>query len=79
MKRTLFSLALVCLLAALGSAAHASRASKVSATGNVADGEAVFQQNCVMCHSSEPEIKIVGPSLYHITKGAHAWSPRAIR
>lgn len=32
-----------------------------------------------MCHSSEPEIKIVGPSVYHITKGAHAWPSRVIR
>lgn len=42
-----------------------------SVVGEVHAGEAVFQGNCAVCHSIKPGKKLVGPSLYGVTGGAH--------
>ena len=42
-------------------------------------GATVFQHYCTMCHSVEPGVKIVGPSLYAVMKGPHANSASTVR
>ncbi len=51
------------------------RPAKADPTG----GGEIFQRQCVMCHSSQPDTKIVGPSLYHAMKGPRALTPQAVR
>ncbi len=52
-------------------ATRAQHAAKAGA-GDATAGEAVFQRNCVMCHSVTQDVKIVGPSLYSVMRGPHA-------
>lgn len=42
-----------------------------SDTSEVRAGESVFQGNCAVCHSIKSGQKLVGPSLYGATGGAH--------
>jgi mono/diheme cytochrome c family protein len=42
-----------------------------SDASEVRAGEAAFQGNCAVCHSAEPGKRLVGPSLYGTTGGAH--------
>ncbi len=41
-----------------------------AAASHAAAGEHLFKQNCSACHSTEPDKKIVGPSLHAEMKGA---------
>ncbi len=59
--------------------AQATHVAKRTPAGNASDGGEVFQRQCVMCHSSEPNTKIVGPSLYHVMKGPHPVTTRAVQ
>ena len=40
------------------------------AASHAAAGEHLFKQNCSACHSTEPDKKIVGPSLHAELKGS---------
>ena len=51
--------------------AQDTHASKKTA-GDAVAGEATFQRRCVMCHSLQPDVKIVGPSLHSELRGPHA-------
>ena len=44
-------------------------AARTHAKGNPEDGHTVYQHACVMCHSTQPGVKIVGPSLAGVLKG----------
>ncbi len=80
MKRLSAALALLSLTAIPASLqAQATHATKRPPAGDATSGGEVFQRQCVMCHSSEPGTKIVGPSLYHVMKGPHALTARAIQ
>ena len=59
--------------------AQVAHTSKRASAGDAAGGGDVFQRQCVMCHSSEPDTKIVGPSLYHVMRGPHAMTTRAVQ
>lgn len=50
-----------------------------AAAGKTEDGQTVFQHTCVMCHSTQPGVKIVGPSLASVLRGPHAGNTRAVR
>ena len=75
MKRLFTTLAVL----SLASVTLQAQSSKRAPAGDAAGGGEVFQRQCVMCHSSEPDVKIVGPSLYHVMKGPHALTPRAVQ
>ena len=51
-------------------AAHLAGAQEATAATHAAAGEHLFKQYCSACHSTEPEKKIVGPSLHAEMKGA---------
>ncbi len=48
-------------------------------TASAEDGQVVFQHTCVMCHSTQPGVKIVGPSLASVLRGPHANQTHAVR
>jgi mono/diheme cytochrome c family protein len=50
-------------------AVHFAGAQEATAAGNAEAGEHLFKQSCSACHSTEPEKKIVGPSLHAELKG----------
>ncbi len=43
------------------------------AAGDAAAGKAVFQQNCAICHSTDPGVNKIGPSLHGVV-GRHSGS-----
>lgn len=47
-------------------------------SGSAENGQAVFQHTCVMCHSTQPGVKIVGPSLASVLRGPHAGATHAV-
>ena len=72
------ALAVVLSVAApTGVVAQGSHAAK-SAPGSATDGQVVFQHTCVMCHSTQPGVKIVGPSLASVLRGPHAGATHAV-
>ena len=61
--------------AGVAQTAHASKAAK----GDVVAGAALYRRYCGMCHSTEPGVKIVGPSLHGEMKGPHAKTAAQVR
>lgn len=54
------------VLAVLGGAALALAAGNAMAAGDAAAGEALFKKVCTTCHSNEPGVNKVGPSLFGV-------------
>lgn len=50
-------------------AGRVASAQEGDAASHAAAGEHLFKQNCSACHSTEPDKKIVGPSLHGELKG----------
>ena len=73
------TLALALILAGTTSRVVAQSSHAAShAAGKVEDGQVVFQHTCVMCHSTQPGVKIVGPSLAAVLSGPHAGATHAV-
>ena len=74
------TLALALLLAAGTTSRVVAQSSHAAshASGKVEDGQLVFQHTCVMCHSTRPGVKIVGPSLAAVLSGPHAGATHAV-
>ncbi len=77
-RLTLMSFVALCLGAQLPCPAQ-SAAPRTHARGNAEDGHAVYQHACVMCHSTQPGVKIVGPSLAGVLSGPHAGATHAVQ
>ena len=56
-----------------------SATARTHAKGNAEDGHSVYQHTCVMCHSTQPGVKIVGPSLAGVLSGPHAGATHAVQ
>ena len=77
-RLVLFPVGVLCLGAHLVCPAQGATA-RAHAKGNVEDGHAVYQHTCVMCHSTQPGVKIVGPSLAGVLSGPHAGATHAVQ
>ena len=66
---------LVLLLVSFLSVACAASSNQSPLTETEARGRQIFTQNCASCHSTQPGVEIVGPSLGHIATQAASLIP----
>jgi mono/diheme cytochrome c family protein len=69
--RSLPILLVVCLLlAACGQGDEPVSVATSTLTPQLAEGKRLFSQHCASCHAIEPEVVIVGPSLFDVSRRA---------
>lgn len=77
--RSMFALASILIFGMPSGVLAQSSHTASHAAGSVNEGQVVFQHTCVMCHSTQSGVKIVGPSLASVLSGPHAGATHAIR
>lgn len=78
MRRLVLLLSGALCLAALPCCPAQTAAARTHSKGNAEEGHTVYQHACVMCHSTQPGVKIVGPSLAGVLHGPHALTTHGV-
>jgi mono/diheme cytochrome c family protein len=80
MYKLLAAVSLVSVVFSTPPLVHSQTAHKAAdKTASIHAGEEVFTQRCFQCHSVlEGQVRL-GPSLYHVSKGAHPKTPAQMR